>query len=57
MADNNSMMDKAKDWAKEGVDAVQDAGDVIGDAAKNAVKSVGEGASDLTDAVTENKKK
>lgn len=58
---NDSMMNNAKEWAKEGVDIVKDTGDVIGDAAESAAKTVGRGAADLTnsvtDSVTGNKKK
>jgi hypothetical protein len=58
MAQNNdSMMEKAKDMAEEGVDILQNTGDVIGDATKKAVKSVAQGASNLSNAVTGNKNK
>ncbi|WP_438445386.1 hypothetical protein [Gorillibacterium sp. sgz5001074] len=57
MTGKDSMMDQAKDWAKDGLDVVQDTGDVIGDTAKAAAKSIGQGASAIAGNVTDAAKK
>lgn len=53
---SNNMMDQAKEWTKEGADAVQNAGEAIGDAARSAVKSVSQGAANLAETITGNNK-